>query len=93
MDPDPDNVLALGLTGILTWASVQVLWQLLFISLAIFVAVVVVVVVVVVGIISYVVNLITSLNKFYCLGFLVRMLSESGPCTGSFVLFRCLFTT
>ena len=38
LDPDPDNVLALGLTGILTWASVQVLWQLLFISLAIFVA-------------------------------------------------------
>ncbi|BAT96286.1 hypothetical protein LR48_Vigan02g042700 [Vigna angularis] len=38
LDPDPDNVLALGLTGILTWASVQVLWQLLFISLAILVA-------------------------------------------------------
>ncbi|MED6168349.1 hypothetical protein PIB30_010972 [Stylosanthes scabra] len=37
-DPDPDNVLALGLTGILTWASVQVLWQLLFISFAILVA-------------------------------------------------------
>ncbi|XP_061350052.1 uncharacterized protein LOC133295262 [Gastrolobium bilobum] len=38
LDPDPDNVLALGLTGLLTWASVQVLWQLLFISLAILVA-------------------------------------------------------
>jgi len=38
LDRDPDNILALGLTGILTWASVQVLWQLLFISLAILVA-------------------------------------------------------
>ena len=38
LDPDPDNVLALGLTGLLTWASVQVLWQLLFISFAILVA-------------------------------------------------------
>ncbi|KAK7393019.1 hypothetical protein VNO78_21469 [Psophocarpus tetragonolobus] len=38
LDPDPDNVLALGLTGLLTWASVQVLWQLLFISVAILVA-------------------------------------------------------
>jgi len=38
LEPDGDNVLALGLTGILTWASVQVLWQLLFISLAILVA-------------------------------------------------------
>ncbi|KAL2326695.1 hypothetical protein Fmac_025753 [Flemingia macrophylla] len=38
LDPDPDNVLALGLTAILTWASVQVLWQLLFISFAILVA-------------------------------------------------------
>ncbi|CAL0333433.1 unnamed protein product [Lupinus luteus] len=35
LDPDPENILALGLTGLLTWASVQVLWQLLFISLAI----------------------------------------------------------
>nr|XP_004497716.1 uncharacterized protein LOC101500222 [Cicer arietinum] len=35
LEPDPDNVLALGLTGLLTWASVQVLWQLLFISFAI----------------------------------------------------------
>lgn len=35
---DPDNILAVGLTGLLTWASVQVLWQLLFISLAILVA-------------------------------------------------------
>ena len=38
LEPDPDNILALGLTGLLTWASVQVLWQLLFISLAILVA-------------------------------------------------------
>ncbi|PNX70504.1 hypothetical protein L195_g057459 [Trifolium pratense] len=38
LDPDPDNLLALGLTGLLTWASVQVLFQLLFISLAILVA-------------------------------------------------------
>ncbi|CAA6660730.1 unnamed protein product [Spirodela intermedia] len=36
--PDPDNVLAVGLTGILAWASLQVLWQLVFISLAILVA-------------------------------------------------------
>ncbi|CAM8961053.1 unnamed protein product [Rhodiola kirilowii] len=38
LNPDADNVLAVGLTGLLTWASVQVLWQLLFISLAILVA-------------------------------------------------------
>lgn len=38
LDPDPDNVLAVGLTGLLTWASVQVLWQLLVVSLAIVVA-------------------------------------------------------
>ncbi|GAB2297186.1 hypothetical protein Dimus_031299 [Dionaea muscipula] len=38
LDPDPDNVLAVGLTGLLTWASVQVLWQLLIVSLAILVA-------------------------------------------------------
>ncbi|XP_019414074.1 PREDICTED: uncharacterized protein LOC109325916 isoform X2 [Lupinus angustifolius] len=38
LDPDPENILALGLTGLLTWASVQVLWQLLFISLAIILA-------------------------------------------------------
>ncbi|PON34212.1 Transmembrane protein [Parasponia andersonii] len=38
VSPDPDNILAVGLTGLLTWASVQVLWQLLFISLAILVA-------------------------------------------------------
>ncbi|KAI4346435.1 hypothetical protein L6164_007331 [Bauhinia variegata] len=36
--PDPDNILAIGLTGILTWASVQVLLQLLLISFAILVA-------------------------------------------------------
>lgn len=38
LSPDPDNVLAVGLTGILAWASLQVLWQLVFISLAILVA-------------------------------------------------------
>ncbi|KAI9156668.1 hypothetical protein LWI28_010338 [Acer negundo] len=37
-DPDPDNLFAVGLTGLLAWASVQVLWQLAFISLAILVA-------------------------------------------------------
>ncbi|KAH7547782.1 hypothetical protein JRO89_XS14G0015600 [Xanthoceras sorbifolium] len=37
-DPDPDNIFAIGLTGLLAWASVQVLWQLAFISLAILVA-------------------------------------------------------
>ncbi|XP_044479015.1 uncharacterized protein LOC123205992 [Mangifera indica] len=37
-DPDPDNIFAVGLTGVLTWASVQVLWQLLVISSAILVA-------------------------------------------------------
>ncbi|CAL1386913.1 unnamed protein product [Linum trigynum] len=38
LDPDPDNVVAVGLTGLLTWASVSVLWQLFTISLAILVA-------------------------------------------------------
>ncbi|GMH26156.1 hypothetical protein Nepgr_027999 [Nepenthes gracilis] len=38
LDTDPDNLLAVGLTGLLTWASVQVLWQLLIVSLAIVVA-------------------------------------------------------
>lgn len=38
LNPDPDNILAVGLTGLLTWASVQVLWQLLAISLAILLA-------------------------------------------------------
>ncbi|KAK6929087.1 Pentatricopeptide repeat [Dillenia turbinata] len=38
LDPDPENLVAVGLTGLLTWASVQVLWQLLFISGAILVA-------------------------------------------------------
>ncbi|GMN67220.1 hypothetical protein TIFTF001_036278 [Ficus carica] len=38
LNPDPDNILAVGLTGLLTWASVQVLLQLLFISVAILVA-------------------------------------------------------
>ncbi|KAK9127655.1 hypothetical protein Syun_016452 [Stephania yunnanensis] len=33
--PDTDNLIAVGLTGLLTWASVQVLWQLLVISIAI----------------------------------------------------------
>lgn len=38
LDPDPENILAVGLTGLLTWASVQVLGQLFFIGLAILVA-------------------------------------------------------
>ncbi|XP_059434586.1 uncharacterized protein LOC132167592 [Corylus avellana] len=38
LDPDPDNLLAIALTGVLAWASVQVLWQLFFISLAILLA-------------------------------------------------------
>lgn len=38
LDPDPDNIVAVGLAGLLTWASVQVLWQLFFISFAILVA-------------------------------------------------------
>ncbi|XP_010940469.2 uncharacterized protein [Elaeis guineensis] len=36
--PDPENIVAIGLTGLLTWASVQVLWQLFFISIAILLA-------------------------------------------------------
>ncbi|GFQ04329.1 hypothetical protein PHJA_002576800 [Phtheirospermum japonicum] len=38
LDPDPDNIVAVGLTGLLTWASVQVLWQLFVISAAILLA-------------------------------------------------------
>ncbi|KAL1542327.1 hypothetical protein AAHA92_26439 [Salvia divinorum] len=38
LDPDPDNIVAVGLTGLLTWASVQVLWQLVVISAAIVLA-------------------------------------------------------
>ncbi|KAK1382591.1 putative Transmembrane protein [Heracleum sosnowskyi] len=38
LDPDPQNIVAVALTGLLTWASVQVLWQLFLISLAILVA-------------------------------------------------------
>ncbi|GKV39778.1 hypothetical protein SLEP1_g47496 [Rubroshorea leprosula] len=38
LDPDPENILAVGLTGLLGWASAQVLWQLFFISVAILVA-------------------------------------------------------
>nr|XP_043613458.1 uncharacterized protein LOC122585391 [Erigeron canadensis] len=37
-DPDPNNVVAVGLTGVLAWASVQVLWQLFVISFAILIA-------------------------------------------------------
>lgn len=37
-NPDPDNILAVALTGLLAWASAQVLWQLFFISSAILVA-------------------------------------------------------
>ncbi|XP_008775193.1 uncharacterized protein LOC103695603 [Phoenix dactylifera] len=36
--PDPENMVAIGLTGLLTWAGVQVLWQLFFISIAIILA-------------------------------------------------------
>ncbi|XVE90845.1 hypothetical protein DITRI_Ditri20bG0108900 [Diplodiscus trichospermus] len=38
LDPDPDNIIAVGLTGLLTWASIQVLWQLFLISGAILLA-------------------------------------------------------
>nr|XP_027102601.1 basic-leucine zipper transcription factor A-like [Coffea arabica] len=38
LNPDPDNVAAVGLTGVLAWASVQVLWQLFVISIAILLA-------------------------------------------------------
>ncbi|CAN0900627.1 hypothetical protein LINGRAHAP2_LOCUS20948 [Linum grandiflorum] len=38
LNPDPDNLIAVGLAGLLTWASVQLLWQLFTISLAILVA-------------------------------------------------------
>lgn len=35
LNPDPENILAVGLTGLLTWASIQILWQVFFISFAI----------------------------------------------------------
>ncbi|PIN05497.1 hypothetical protein CDL12_21968 [Handroanthus impetiginosus] len=38
LDPDPDNIVAVALTGLLTWASVQVLLQLVIISAAILIA-------------------------------------------------------
>ncbi|KAK9911912.1 hypothetical protein M0R45_035792 [Rubus argutus] len=38
LDSNPNNILVVGLMELLTWVSVQVLWQLLFISLAILVA-------------------------------------------------------
>ncbi|XP_074582053.1 uncharacterized protein LOC141838466 [Curcuma longa] len=38
LSPDPDNALAVALTGLLTWASVQVVFQLFFISVAILLA-------------------------------------------------------
>ncbi|CAH9080235.1 unnamed protein product [Cuscuta europaea] len=38
LDPDPENIVAVGLTGLLAWAGVQILWQLFVISLAILVA-------------------------------------------------------
>lgn len=38
LDPDPENIVAVGLTGVLAWASVQVLWQLFVISVAIVLA-------------------------------------------------------
>ncbi|CAL9075256.1 unnamed protein product [Musa acuminata var. zebrina] len=36
--PDPENIAAVALTGLLTWASVQVLFQLFVISVAILLA-------------------------------------------------------
>ncbi|CAN4114305.1 unnamed protein product [Withania somnifera] len=38
LDRDPDNIVAVGLTGLLTWASVSILWQLFVIALAILLA-------------------------------------------------------
>ncbi|KAJ9159834.1 hypothetical protein P3X46_025298 [Hevea brasiliensis] len=38
LDPDPDNIVAVGLTGLLAWASAQVLWQLFLVSAAILIA-------------------------------------------------------
>ncbi|KAM0001749.1 hypothetical protein Hdeb2414_s0005g00175451 [Helianthus debilis subsp. tardiflorus] len=38
LDPDPDNVVAVGLTGALVWAGVQVLWQLFVVIMAIMIA-------------------------------------------------------
>ncbi|VVB09817.1 unnamed protein product [Arabis nemorensis] len=38
LNPDPDNFVAVGLAAVLTWASLQVLSQLFFISFAILVA-------------------------------------------------------
>ncbi|MCD7457126.1 hypothetical protein HAX54_034259 [Datura stramonium] len=38
LDPDPDNIVAVGLTGLLTWASASILWQLFVIALAILLA-------------------------------------------------------
>ncbi|PIA43343.1 hypothetical protein AQUCO_01900012v1 [Aquilegia coerulea] len=38
LNPDPENLLAVGLTGVLTWASLQVLCQLFFIGFAIVLA-------------------------------------------------------
>ncbi|XP_072957368.1 uncharacterized protein [Typha angustifolia] len=38
LNPDPENLVAVGLTGLLTWASVQVLFQIFVISTAILLA-------------------------------------------------------
>ncbi|XP_020111015.1 uncharacterized protein LOC109726003 isoform X2 [Ananas comosus] len=38
LNPDPENIVAVGLAGLLTWASVQVLAQLFLISVAILLA-------------------------------------------------------
>ncbi|KAJ1703547.1 hypothetical protein LUZ63_003326 [Rhynchospora breviuscula] len=38
LSADPENIAAVGLTGLLAWASVQALFQLIFISLAIVLA-------------------------------------------------------
>jgi hypothetical protein len=38
LSADPENIATVGLTGLLAWASVQALFQLLFISLSIVLA-------------------------------------------------------
>ncbi|KAI3799637.1 hypothetical protein L1987_34936 [Smallanthus sonchifolius] len=38
LDPDRDNVVAVGLTGALAWAGVQVMWQLFVVTMAVLIA-------------------------------------------------------
>ncbi|GLJ06449.1 hypothetical protein SUGI_0039520 [Cryptomeria japonica] len=38
LDPDPENMLTVGLIGLLAWATAHICWQLFFVSLAIAVA-------------------------------------------------------